>query len=232
MAEKYPITTWMPVYEDARRVLRVLEGVRLSNWQSMNKSINDKWKSPEFKGIWKTPHEYIPVVISLEDQELAHRIWHETKVLPHYAFNTVELAQNNCLGVFDGDCFSLTATGQQFLKCDDSTLEKIDCYEGILVILSEVADKSPGTENDFLTEFRGWLHSHSTFSPKNSGLVAQRYRLINLRRRGLIEKKSKYSITDAGLEYLRRVGSFNDKERPTLEEEVNRNNTSARQQLG
>lgn len=205
MTEKRSITTWMPTFEDARQVLRVLDDVDSSQWQSLNRSLTDTMWKPEHKGIWGDPDSYIPRVLSAEDQYLANRIWREANVRPHLAETSVSLAQRHQLAVFDKGRITLTEAGKSFLSNDESAVAKIDRYEGISSVLHDVAERGPGGESLFLDSFREFLHQHTTFSPKKSGFQVLRTRLICLRQRGLIARRGKnYQVSDAGIGYLAR----------------------------
>lgn len=203
MVEKYPITTWIPGYDEARKFLQFLEGERFSLWRSMIDAIYAKWKSPDMKGKWSDPEVYIPLVTYGEVQDFAFRIWHETKFNPRDTGDSVDLAEHHSLADWTNDIITLTETGKQFLDNDENTVAKIDRYEGILVILEVAAAQGPSREGDFVPAFQEFFRRYTTFSQKNTGLVALRYRLHNLSKRGLLERRGKnYQVTDAGINYL------------------------------
>ena len=232
MAEKYSITTWMPTYDEARRVIQCLEGERYSHCLSMHNAIYEQWRSPEMKGKWVDPELYIPLVMSREDQELAYRIWRETDVSPRFIFHTVDLMQHHDLAIYPDDVITLAEAGVNFLRNDEATIAKIDQREGILEILSEVSAKGPGSEQEFLGSFQRFFVSYTTFSPKNPGTVALRHRLHNLRQRGLIEGNARsYRVTDLGLKYLRRARTGDEGDDPAIDELAKRNNSDARHRL-
>ena len=203
MAEKYPITTWMPTYKDIQKVLRVLEGERYSSWLSLKHAILLVIRKSENKGKFVDPERYIPELLPAVDQDLAMRLWREAHVKPHMAWDSVSFARLHQLAVFDERLISLTNAGKSFVRNDEPTIAKIDGYEGIRFILHDVAERGPGGESLFLDSFREFLHQHTTFSPEKSGFQVLRTRLINLRERGLIERRSKnYQVSDAGINYL------------------------------
>ncbi len=198
----------------------------------MHNAIYANWKSLEMKGKRADPEVYIPLVMSREDQVLAYRIWRETNINPRNSSDAVELMRHHHLVVFPDDVFTLTEAGKLFMENDESILAKIDHYEGILIILAEVAAQGPAKEGDFLRAFQEFFRLYTTFSAKNSGVVALRHRLENLRQRDLVEKTAqKYSITDSGLDYLRRFKGGNTGDAPTIEELVKQNNAVTRRQL-
>lgn len=204
MADRYPITTLIPKYDEARKLLQFLEGERFSLWRSMIDEIYDKWKSPEMKGKWSDPEVYIPLVTSGEVKDFAFRIWDETKYNPRTTGNSVNLAEHHCLADWSNDIISLTETGKQFLDNDENTVAKIDRFEGILVILEVAAAKGPSKEDDYVPAFQEFFREYTTFSQKNSGVFALRYRLHNLNQRGLLEKTgNQYTISSEGHIYLR-----------------------------
>lgn len=205
MAEKYSITTWMPLYEDTRRVILVLEGELSSKWQSMYRALSSTMWQPEYKGIWVDPDSYIPKVLPEYDQSLAYRLWREAGVRPHMADTSVSLAQLHQLVDLEAERITLTEAGKLFLQCDESTVATLDQYEGILYILRDVAERGPCGESLLLESFRVFLNRYTAFSTSKSGFQVLRTRLSNLKHRGLIERRGKnYQITDAGIVYLAR----------------------------
>ncbi len=203
MAEKYSITTWMPTYKEVRNVLNVLEGKRYSSWLSLKQAISVVIRKSENKGKFVDPERYIPELLPVDDQDLAYRFWREAHVKPHMAWDSVSFARLHQLANFSEDRITLTEAGISFVRNDVPTIAKIDGYEGIIFILQDVAERGPGGESLFRDSYREFLHQHTTFSPEKSGFQVLRTRLINLRERGLIEKRGKnYQVTDAGINYL------------------------------
>lgn len=233
MAEKWPLTTWLPSYEEARTVVQFLEGKCYSRWHSMNNEISEKWWSADFKSKWSDPDEYIPLALTGENQTLAYSIWNDTNVNPTNVANTVSLILHHSLAYSsDDDVFTLTQSGKLFKQSDDATIARIDHKEGLLVIIAEVAAKGPGEARDFLPAFREFLLSYTTFPARNSGARALDIRLRHLRQRGLVDKRGQiHSITDAGLEYLRRHKGGDTGSGSTIEELVREKNQAVRQRL-
>ncbi len=155
------------------------------------------------KGKFVDPDIYIPDLLPADDQDLAFRFWREAQVKPHMAWDSVSFAQLHQLAIFAEERIYLTEAGKLFLQNDDSTVAKIDRYEGILSILRDVALRGPGRESLFLEAFREFTHRYTTFSPKNTGFQVWRTRSKNLLHRGLIERRGKnYQVTEAGINYL------------------------------
>ncbi len=233
MAEKWPLTTWLPSYEEARTVIQFLEGKCYSRWHSMNNEISEKWWSADFKSKWSDPDEYIPLALTGENQALAYSIWNDTNVNPTNVANTVSLTLHHNLAYSsDDDVFTLTESGKLFKQSDDATIARIDHKEGLLVIIAEVAAKGPVEARNILPAFRKFLLSYTTFPARNSGARALDIRLHHLRHRGLVDKRGQmHSITDGGLEYLRRHKGGDTGSGSTIEELVREKNQSVRQQL-
>ena len=75
-------------------------------------------------------------------------------------------------------------------------------------LLALVADNGPTRTGGLLEEWTEYLSRHSTFGSPSTYQDTLRRRLRNLLERGLIDRKgTMYSITDAGLAYLDRVGT-------------------------
>ena len=103
----------------------------------------------------------------------------------------------------------LTERGQDFLDHEGGDTEAfLDQQEGVVKVLALVADNGPTRAGGILDEWAEYLSQHSAFGSPSTFRDTLRRRLNNLLDRGLVSRKSAmYSITDAGLAYLTRVGT-------------------------
>ena len=106
---------------------------------------------------------------------------------------------------YENDFFTITEEGKKFLKNEENILRKMDEYEGLLLILTEVAEKSLGRRSDFLDSHREFCLAFTTYAAESSITSSLTERLRNLVHRNYIEKSGhSYQVTDAGLAYLQR----------------------------
>ena len=84
----------------------------------------------------------------------------------------------------------------------------LDEQEGLAKLLALVADNGPTRAGGVLKEWTEYINRHSSFSSHSTFRDTLRRRLNNLLDRGLLNRKSTmYSVADAGLAYLHRVGT-------------------------
>ena len=86
-------------------------------------------------------------------------------------------------------------------------VRQLDTHEGLVELLTIVADSGPAQVRDFKEAWTEYLkRAHSGFRAPASIRDTLRRRLNNLLDRGLIDRESaKYTVTDDGLSYLERV---------------------------
>ena len=82
----------------------------------------------------------------------------------------------------------------------------LDTQEGLIELLTIVADTGPAQVRHFGKAWTEYLEQHSRFQAPASVRDTLRRRLNNLLDRGLIKReRAKYTVTDDGLSYLERV---------------------------
>lgn len=106
----------------------------------------------------------------------------------------------------DDGTLKLTKRGRDFLEhpCG-ATVTDIDEAEGLIKLLSVVADTEPGRLR-LLDEWGEYLSRRTRCGTKSTVRDSMRRRLNNLDARGLVEKNNVYSATPDGLAYLKRTG--------------------------
>ncbi len=160
---------------------------------------------------WSKPDEWISERLDGQSRELAAAIWEGTrkKVTPRHVQGHWLLSRRYGLLEPDSDgLLRLTDQGQSFLTEQNGKAEAlIDRREGLTKILSIVADNGPARFGRYVDPWADFLQGRSNFRTDSTIKDTLRRRLTNLLDRGLLDRSSQsYSVTDAGLSYLARVG--------------------------
>jgi restriction system protein len=160
---------------------------------------------------WTAPASWIPERLAGSERELAQAIWERSQgsVNPRYTYGHWLLAQRYGL-LRDGPTglLELTETGRAFLENQGGEAEaSLDEAEGLIKVLAIVAQQGPSRPGGFVAEWGEYLARRSAFGTETTIKDTLRRRLLNLLDRHLIERNSNlYSITEAGLAYLKRAG--------------------------
>ena len=90
---------------------------------------------------------------------------------------------------------------------DGEAESAIDEAEGLIKLLSIVADKGPARAGGLVEEWADYLSRRSLFKTESTVKGTMRLRLSNLLERGLVERNGNlYSATPNGLAYLQKIG--------------------------
>lgn len=230
--ERRSLTAWMPTYQQARHFLRIVEGTSYSRFRSMRDAIDEQRGTPQSTVNWSNPEEWIPERLHDENQALAKRLWHESEktVNPRDCRGLMSLSDTHNLVEYSNDTLILTDKGKDFLAEDARTEVEMDDYDGMLLILSEVAEKSPGKRRDFESRYAEFCRSLTTYAADSSISSSLISRLNNLVERGLVDRNGHtYQITDDGISYLQtnvslvghQVSSFHEYRQTHLPTETN-----------
>ena len=182
---------------------------------------------------WTEPENWIPERLTGESQVLAYRLWRESdKVInPRWSYEIWRFVATTELAAIRNGVFVLLANGDRFIHGEPTIIKEIDEHEGVLYLLSEIADRGPGTRKDFIRNFISYFRHATTWSDSS---IASSYsaRLNNLQDRNLITKAgSTYQISEAGLEYIQNVTAKDDGFAANVELIVNQKNAYAREKL-
>jgi len=232
--ERRQLTPGLPTLETGQRFLQVIDGVPVSHYKSMEKAIYEHVQNPQNPVNWKDPEAWIPQRLSGENRELALRIWRESSHLvnPRYAFEPMSLCKIHELFSIRDGVMRITERGAGFVANDEAVLKSIDEYEGLLLILREIALKGPGKRKHLMEAFIAFCHDHTTMRANSSIDMAHACDFKNLVQRKLIEKNGlTYQITNAGLTYLQRSEGKDSKSAPVIEILVSKKNAMARREL-
>ena len=232
--EKRQLTPGLPTLETGQRFLQVIDGVPVSHYKSMEKAIYEHVQNPQNPVNWKDPEAWIPQRLTGENRELALRIWRESSHLvnPRYAFEPMSLCKIHELFSTGDGVMRITERGAGFVANDEAVLKSIDEYEGLLLLLREIAEKGPGKRRDLMESFIAFCHDYTTLRANSSIDMVHAYDFRNLRQRQLIKRTGHtYQITDAGLTYLQRTRGSDTESSPVIEILVSKKNAMARREL-
>ena len=167
--------------------------------------------SPDDPVDWSDPDTWIPEWLSDEDRKLAYAIWEGSNksVNPRHTAGSWELVRKCVLLAEDPDGnLRLTDRGRDFIDHAFGSAEAlVDEQEGLIGLLSIVGDKGPARSGVLVEPWAKFLlERDSPFRASSTIKDTLGRRLSNLRDRDLLQKEGlDYSITEAGLDYLKRV---------------------------
>lgn len=196
-----------PIYESLAVLLPILQGVERTEYTGLNGKIWQLTGTPQSNLDWTDPDSWIPERLDGKQEKLAMKIWKQSdgKVNPRHMTGHWLLASNYGLLEDDVEGFLVvTEKGKDFIEHPDGGTEQdIDDQEGLLKILSLVAQTSPVSFGELLDPWGQYLASESHVKSDSSIRERLRARLRNLLHRGLLERSGRsYLITENGLNYL------------------------------
>ena len=203
-------TPLFPVYSELRHLLRVWPDRPRKQVTGLLATINELRGTPQKTVDWTDPATWIPERLEGDDLELAQHIWDRSKgtVNPRYTYGHWLLARRYGLLHEHGEgVLQLTKTGRDFLEQPGGEAESaIDEAEGLIKLLSIVADNGPVRAAGLVEEWGEYLSRRSAIGTESTIKDAMRRRLNNLLERGLVERKGNlYSATPDGLTYLQKI---------------------------
>ena len=201
---------WYPTYREVRGLLAVWPGHSRAAITKLHSTIMGLTGKPGDHVDWRDPDAWIPTRLSGDQRELAHAIWtgSDKTANPRHTAGSWSLLRHYELVEEDPDgLLQLTDRGRDFLKHQFDDAESfVDMQEGLVELLTIVADTGPAQVRHFEKAWSEYLKRHSGFRALSSVRNTLRRRLNNLLDRGLIEReRAKYTVTDGGLSYLERI---------------------------
>ena len=202
---------FFPAYSELRHLLRIWPGFPRKQVTGLQATVNELRGTPQKTVDWTDPATWIPERLKAGDLELAQAIWGGSKgaVNPRHTTGHWLLAKNYALIRENGDgVLELTDTGRAFLEQPGGAAEAaLDEAEGLIKLLSIVADNGPTRAGGLVEEWSDYLGRRSGFGAESTIKGTLRLRLKNLLERGLVERKGNmYAVTQDGLAYLERAG--------------------------
>lgn len=205
-------TPLFPTYREVRHLLKVWPGRPRKQITGLQSTLGELRGTPQNTVDWTDPDTWIPERLTGADGDLASAIWTMSgkTVNPRHTYGHWLLSQKYGLVEEgpDGN-LALTDRGRDFIEHEAGEAEAfLDEQEGLAKLLALVADNGPTRAGGLLDEWTEYLNRHSSFGSPSTFRDTLRRRLNNLLDRGLVNRKSTmYSVTDAGLAYLQRVGT-------------------------
>ena len=201
---------WFPTYREVRALLGVWPGHSRTDITKLHSEIMQLTGEPDDPVDWSDPDVWIPKRLSGDHQKLAHAIWtrSDKTANPRYTAGSWSLVRHYALLEEHSDAtLQLTDRGRDFLKHRLGEAESLlDMQEGLVELLTIVADSGPAHVRGFEDAWTEYLKRHSRFRAPVSVRDTLRRRLNNLLDRGLIEReRARYTVTDDGLSYLESV---------------------------
>lgn len=199
-----------PDYSELRCLLRVWPGCPRQQVTGLQTTITRLRGTPDKSVNWTDPANWIPNRLEGGDRELARVIWNQgSGVNPGYTYGHWLLARRYNLVRDDSKGrLLLTEAGRDFLEQPGCGVESaIDEAEGLIKLLSIVADSGPIRTRELLREWGDYLSRRSNNRAEAAIRDTMRRRLNNLTARGLVEQKGRlYSATLDGVAYLQQNG--------------------------
>jgi restriction system protein len=204
-----------PSYAELRSILPIWHGRLRSQITGLQSTIAKLRGSPQEPGDWTKPDEWIVERLKGSDRELAEAIWRKTEgtVNPRHVYGHWLLACAYKLLLEDSSGYMcLTERGQDFINQPlGDAVTVVDEQEGVLKVMTIVAEKGTGRRADFMPEWGDYLQRYSRFGTDSTIKDALTRRLQSILERGLLSKTgTTYSITDEGLAYLKQTGGAED----------------------
>ena len=201
---------WFPTYREVRHLLGVWPGRSKTQITKLHSAIMQRTGTPDEPVDWSDPDAWIPERLPGEHRELAYAIWEgsDKTVNPRHTAGSWSLVQSYALLAEDSDgILQLTDRGHDFIdQAFGDTETLLDEQEGLIRILSIVADSGPASFGGFVDPWDAHLKQHSNFGSPSTIKDTLRQRLSNLLDRDLVNRQGlDYSITEAGLAYLKRT---------------------------
>jgi len=199
---------WYPTYREVRGLLAVWPGQSRADITKLHSTIVGLRGKPGDPVDWRDPDVWIPERLSGDHAKLARAIWTGSGKIanPRYTAGSWKLVRHYQLVADDPDgTLQLTDRGRDFLNHPLGEAESLlDLQEGLVELLTVVADTGPAQVRDFEKAWTEFLKEwRSGFQAPASVRDTLRRRLNNLLDRGLIEReRAKYTVTDDGLSYL------------------------------
>ncbi len=208
MNERKSLTGFLPLFFHGRKYLQIVPGESLSHLRDMCRTIDAHRGTPQSTANWSDPEDWILERLCGDSRRIAWRLWRESGGLinPANLKGLKSLCQTHSLLSYWEDEIVLNRAGKRFLDNDKDFIFDMDEYEGIMIILREVAVNGPGESREFLSSFRNYCRKYTTRQSHTSISTSLTARLMNLCQRSLVHRDHReYSIADKGIKYIERT---------------------------
>ncbi|MYK17730.1 restriction endonuclease [Candidatus Poribacteria bacterium] len=201
---------FFPVYEEVRHLLKIWPGCVRAQVTGLHRELTRLRGTPQSPVNWTDPDTWIREKLFGKKRDLAMAIWTMSNqdVNPRHTQGSWRLVQKyDLLRVDSDDKLRLTDRGRDFIKHRGGSTEiLLDQQEGLAELLMMISDSEPVRFAGLVDAWAEYLEQHSGFKTYHTIRTTLSRRLKNLFDRELIDRKgAKYSTTDAGIAYLKRV---------------------------
>lgn len=200
-------TPLYPTYREVRHLLKVWPGRPRKQITGLEATLRELRGTPQAPVAWTEPDVWIPDRLQGADRDLATAVWVQSgrSVNPRHTYGhwllsrTYELIVENAEGLL-----TLTDRGRDFCEHEGGQTELfLDEQEGLVKLLTLVANTGPSKYGGLLNEWNDYLTRYSNYVSPAARRDTLRRRLTNLLDRGLVSRKrAMYSVTDTGLTNL------------------------------
>ncbi len=220
-------TPLYPDYHVVKSLIRILDGVKVSDFKNMWNTVWGLRGTPQNTVDWKNPDIWIPERLSGKDRELALKVWNESNKLvnPRWTRGSQFLMNGYNLIQENNGIYQLNERGTEFSSLNKLSpiINEIDIAEGVIQILLQLSLIENGKRSDLLGDWSDYLKSNSNVKKESVEKDYLTRRLSNLVNRQLIKKTgNSYSISVAGLEYLDYLKQTKSHDNLSEIEEINR----------
>ncbi len=167
--------------------------------------------TPQATVDWSNPDEWIDERLTGQAAELAHEIWERPGLTlnPRHTLGSWYLLRTYDLLADAEGTLHTTDEGRDFIDNPaGNAVQRIDREEGLLKLISIVAERGPGRRAAFIDEWSAYLLAHSNYGTESTIKDTLRRRLLNLAERGLVERAGNiYQVSELGLQHLEVVGT-------------------------
>lgn len=199
-----------PTYCEVRDLLKVWPGRPKAQVTGLHSALAQLRGTPQNPVAWTDPDTWIPEKLSGDTRDLAMSIWTESdqRVNPRHTYGHWLLVQKYKLLELGSDGnLIFTDRGRDFIENQGGHTEVfLDEQEGLAELRAMVSNNGPVRFGGLIEIWADYLEQHSRFGTESTIRDTLRRRLNNLLDRGLIDReRAKYSATDLGIAYLKRV---------------------------
>ena len=205
MSERKSRSGFIPAYDKARIYLKILDGQSHRDLLDMCKDIDSHRGSPQATTEWSDPDRWIPERLRGNSRYLAYKIWRESgrAIKPSFLKGYRSLCRRHRLIKPVNGKLTLTKAGNLFLDNNVDFIARMDRFEGMFLILADLAELGPGMSKDFLDNYRLFCRRCTNWQSDESINSTHTQRLKNMAHRGLVyDYGGTYEITSAGEGYL------------------------------
>jgi len=211
-AEERPgLCPWLPTFSQLRGYLTAIEGVTVSDLESLETAITGLRGTPQEPVSWESPEVWIEARLQGGNQALAKRFWSLSgnRVNPRYLRGPGIVADRyDLIEEIDGK-WTVSTAGKDLLSSEFGATERgIDLQEGMGELLKLIQVKPNARRGDLLPGWHDFVVGHSNVRQESVVKHFLYNRLQSLLDRKLVERDGqRYRLTVRGEDYLSSLNS-------------------------